>query len=168
MLPWLDLQFFVEHALSQARLLTRGYRYLEQHPEEFSLDPEDTQLAGLGTGLLASAAVALSPTLVDLPWAAAEVIRVAFRMGVHVDEVSGNLEPRDTSGAAPDSWASVIPGINPEDVRRELEAHCAREVRPIPSTPIVCSPDVLMLTGALLPLPYDRESQSLERSSSVL
>lgn len=78
-------------------------------------------------GLLAAAAVSLAPSLTDLPWVAAEVVRIAFRLGVHVDGVSENLEPRDLSGGSPDTWAAVIPGISPDDVQRELEAHREKE-----------------------------------------
>ena len=42
----------------------------------------------MGIGLLATAAVSLSRSLADIPLAGAEVIRVAFRLGVLVDEVS--------------------------------------------------------------------------------
>lgn len=104
-----------------------GRRYFEEHPEEFTIDPANANLTGLGTGLLATAAVSLAPTLAELPSVAAEVVRIAFRLGVHVDEVSENLEPRDLSGASPDTWAAVIPGISPDDVQRELEAHRQKE-----------------------------------------
>lgn len=104
-----------------------GRRYFEEHPDEFIIDPANANLTGLGTGLLATAAVSLAPTLAELPSVAAEVVRVAFRLGVHVDEVSENLEPRDLSGASPDTWAAVIPGISPDDVQRELEAHRQKE-----------------------------------------
>lgn len=86
-------------------------------------------LAGLGIGLLATAAVSLSPTLVDLPLAGAEVVRLAFRLGVLVDEVSQNLQPRDLTGiGSPDSWAYVIPDVAAGDVQKELDAIHAREV----------------------------------------
>lgn len=140
---------------------SQAFRYLEEHPDEFSLEPEETYLSGLGTGLLATAAISLSPTLAELPWTAAEVIRIAFRMGVHVDEVSGNLEPRDISGAAPDSWASVIPGIDPEDVQRELEAHCSREV-----SSYLCTARTVGTRATLLTL-YGSKSRNPARFSSV-
>lgn len=57
----------------------------------------------------------------------AEVVRVAFRLGVVVHEVSQNLEPRDLSGSL-DAWASVVPGVKAEDVQAELDAVQAREV----------------------------------------
>ena len=78
-------------------------------------------------GLLASTAVSLSPTLADLPLAGAEVVRIAFRLGVQVEEVSQNLEPREDSGK-PDTWACVMTGVGPEEVQKELNAIHTREV----------------------------------------
>ena len=75
--------------------------------------------------------MSLSPTLADVPFAGAEVVRLAFRLGVLVDEVSQNLQPRDTtSTGSPDSWAYVIPDVVATDVQKELDTIHAREVRP--------------------------------------
>lgn len=57
----------------------------------------------------------------------AEVVRVAFRLGVVVHEVSQNLEPRDLYDSQ-GAWASVVPGVKAEDVQVELNAVQAREV----------------------------------------
>jgi hypothetical protein len=62
--------------------------HYENSPAHIEFDPLTTNLAGLGIGLLATAAVSLSRSLADIPLAGAEVIRVAFRLGVLVDEVS--------------------------------------------------------------------------------
>lgn len=57
------------------------------------------------------------------------MVRVAFRLGILVDEVSQNLQPRDATGiASPDSWAYVLPDVAPEAVQKELDAIYAREV----------------------------------------
>ena len=101
--------------------------YYENHPDEYDFDSINSCLAGLGIGLLASAAVSLSPTLADIPFAGAEVIRNAFRLGVVVDEISQNLEPRDLTGS-PDSWAYVVPDVVADDVQRELDVVHEREV----------------------------------------
>jgi monodictyphenone polyketide synthase len=106
------------------------YSHYEIAPEGFDLHTLSTYVAGLGIGLLASAAVALAATLADVPATGAEVVRIAFRLGTLVDEVSQNLEPRDTSGS-PDSWASVVPGAKLEEVQAELNAIHAREVSPL-------------------------------------
>ncbi|KAF4536149.1 Beta-ketoacyl synthase [Lasiodiplodia theobromae] len=107
-------------------------RYYENSPNEFDLHSGHTYLAGLGIGLLATAAVSLAHTLAELPLVGAEVVRVAFRLGVVVHEVSQNLEPRDLSGSL-DAWASVVPGVKAEDVQAELDAVQARENIPEPS-----------------------------------
>ncbi|KAL4784960.1 hypothetical protein BJX76DRAFT_356566 [Aspergillus varians] len=106
--------------------------YYENAPDRFDLHNVSTYLSGLGLGLLSTVAVALSSTLADLPLTGAEVVRVAFRLGTLVDEVSQNLEPRDTSGS-PDTWASVVPGAKVEEVQAELDAIHAREKTPQPS-----------------------------------
>ena len=115
-------------------------RHYENHPSGFEFNSVSTCLAGLGIGLLATAAVALSPTLADLPFAGAEVVRLAFRLGVLVDEVSQNLQPRDLTGQGGlDSWAYVIPDVAADDVQKELDAIHAREVslnRPLSHTPL--------------------------------
>lgn len=95
---------------------------------------------------MASAAVSLSPTLADIPLAGAEVVRVAFRLGVLVDEVSQNLEPRDLT-SSPDTWACVVPDVAAEDVQKELDAIHTREVSLIRSRSMVlrCTVEVLEL-----------------------
>lgn len=72
-------------------------------------------------------AVSLAPTLADIPLSGAEVVRVAFRLGVLVDQISQNLEPRDTTGS-PDSWAYVVPDVMADDVQKELDAIHLKEV----------------------------------------
>lgn len=81
----------------------------------------------MGIGLLSTAAVSLSPTVSDLALAGAEVVRLAFRLGVVVDRVSANLEPRDPT-SPPTSWAAVVPDVAIEEVRDELNAFHAKEV----------------------------------------
>lgn len=72
--------------------------------------------------MLSTAAVSLSRTLTDMPVAAAEVIRISFRLGMLVDEVSQHLHPRPTDGGQGDTWAYVVPDSSEADVRRELDA----------------------------------------------
>lgn len=109
------------------RALTVNARYYEGSPSEFDLHSVKTCLAGLGIGLLITAAVSSSSTLSDLPSAGAKAVRVAFRLGVLVDEVSQNLQPRDTTGS-PDSWAYVVPDATAHEVQQELDGIQAREV----------------------------------------
>lgn len=81
----------------------------------------------MGAGILAAVAISLAPTLADIAITGAEVVRIAFRMGIHVEEVSQNLEPRPLSGS-PDPWAYVITEVSPDDVQEELSAFQAKEV----------------------------------------
>lgn len=74
----------------------------------------------MGIGLVASIALSLSPTLTDLPLAGAGAVRVAFRLGVLVDEVSQNLEPRGLTGS-PDPWAYVVPEVRADEAQKELD-----------------------------------------------
>jgi monodictyphenone polyketide synthase len=51
----------------------------------------------------------------------AEAVRVAFRMGVHVLQVSQQLEARDPN-EAPGTWAYVVHNVEPEKAQAELDA----------------------------------------------
>ncbi|KAK8113417.1 hypothetical protein PG984_013943 [Apiospora sp. TS-2023a] len=95
--------------------------YYEDYVEEYNFNAANTALAGLGIGLLATAAVSLSPCVSDLAVAGAEVIRIAFRLGVVVDRISQSLETRDPT-APPGSWASVVADTAVEDIQSELDA----------------------------------------------
>ncbi|PKX92325.1 putative polyketide synthase [Aspergillus novofumigatus IBT 16806] len=103
--------------------------YYETSPNEYAFDSAHTYLTGLGLGLLASTAVSLSATLADLPLAGAEVVRVAFRLGVLVADVSQNLQPADATGDR-GSWAYVIPNVALKEAEEELTAIHTRENTP--------------------------------------
>lgn len=107
-------------------------RFYEDDPDKFDLDGAITSLAGLGIGLLATAAVSLSKNLADLSIAGSQVIRQAFRLAIVVDEVSQNLQPRDSNdaGSKPDSWAYVLPEVTAEEVQQQLDALYAKEKTP--------------------------------------
>ncbi|EED18910.1 polyketide synthase, putative [Talaromyces stipitatus ATCC 10500] len=98
--------------------------YAESYPEELC-DLSNTYLAGLGIGLLASTAVSLSSTLATLPLAGADAVRLAFRLGIHVQGVSENLEARDLS-EKPDTWAYVVHNVDSEAAQKELNVMHSR------------------------------------------
>ncbi|KAA8646590.1 hypothetical protein EYZ11_006290 [Aspergillus tanneri] len=105
--------------------------YYEKSPEKYDFDSSHAYLTGLGIGLLATTAVSLSSTIADIPIAGAEVVRLAFRLGVLVDDVSQNLQPRELAAhGPPDSWAYVMPNVAPDDVQQELNAIHVREKTP--------------------------------------
>ncbi|KAI4727455.1 polyketide synthase [Aureobasidium sp. EXF-10728] len=96
--------------------LVIGHHEVQQVSYQISHD--DNVLAGLGVGLLSAAAVSFSSTLSDLAKAGAESVRTAFRLGVHVYEISEQLEAPDTQESP---WAFVIPGLTSETVQTELD-----------------------------------------------
>ncbi|KAI0403087.1 putative polyketide synthase [Xylaria palmicola] len=105
--------------------------YHEEFPGDKGSDETSICLAGLGIGLLATAAVSLAPSLADIPLVGAQVLRQAFRLGIMVDEVSTNLQPRDlTENSTPASWAYVLTDVNPTDVQHELDVVHARDKTP--------------------------------------
>jgi hypothetical protein len=55
-----------------------------------------------------------------LPLAGADAVRLAFRLGIHVQGVSENLEARDLS-EKPDTWAYVVHNVDPEAAQKELD-----------------------------------------------
>ncbi|KAK7937312.1 ketoacyl-synt-domain-containing protein [Apiospora aurea] len=104
-------------------------KYYEDHPDQYDFSTANASIAGLGLGLLNTAAVSLSPHISDLPLAGADVARLAFRLGVLVDRVSQNLEPRDPT-SPPGSWAAVVPDVVTEEVQEELDMMHAKENTP--------------------------------------
>ncbi|RYP10927.1 hypothetical protein DL764_000363 [Monosporascus ibericus] len=105
--------------------------YCEEYPGKHEFGSDNSCLAGLGMGLLATAAVSLASHVADLPLAGAQVIRQAFRLGVLVDEISANLQPRDlTDTSTPDSWAYVLPDVTAAEVQHELDTIHAKEKTP--------------------------------------
>nr|POF02470.1 atrochrysone carboxylic acid synthase [Quercus suber] len=102
--------------------------------DSFASACDDTCLAGLGIGLLATTAVSLSPTLKDIVAAGSAVARLAFRLGITVGEVSENLEAPTSSvqdGSAGESWAYVVPDVTVEEVQEELNSiHEAEKISP--------------------------------------
>ncbi|KAG6358778.1 hypothetical protein INS49_012297 [Diaporthe citri] len=105
--------------------------FYENSPEdEFDFQNADSSITGLGLGLFSAAAVSMAPTLADLPIAGAEAVRVAFRLGVMVDEVSRNLQHRSEGNTRGDSWAYVVLDTVVEEVQRELDAVHAADNTP--------------------------------------
>lgn len=75
----------------------------------------------LGVGLLSAAAVSLANDIVDLPRYGADAVRIAFRMGVHVQSISQQLETLDVAAEQRDTWAYVVHKIQPEEAQKELD-----------------------------------------------
>jgi hypothetical protein len=107
-----------------------SFSYYEDSTEDtFHWHNADACLAGLGTGLLSTVAVSVSPTLADMPVTGAEVVRMAFRLGILVHEVSRNLQAPTSDGGPGDSWAYVVPDAVAADIQSELDAFHDAKVR---------------------------------------
>ena len=65
--------------------------------------------------------------MADLAHSGAESVRVAFRLGFYVDEISRKLEPREADGNL-ESWAYVVAEKSQEQVQRELDRYNAETV----------------------------------------
>lgn len=102
--------------------------YAEEHPDEL-FNFGNTCLTGLGLGLISSTAVALSPTLAELPLAGADAVRLAFRMGILVTDISADLEAR-VEGESPDSWAYVVHNVEPDEAQHQLDLFNFKERLP--------------------------------------
>jgi hypothetical protein len=77
-------------------------------------------LTGLGLGFLAATAVIASPSLSEIPVVAADVIRVAMRVGLVVYQTSQDLDSRGID-APLRSWTTLVKGLGEETVQRELD-----------------------------------------------
>ena len=105
---------------------SHGSSHYENIPEAQTGSSPNSLLAGLGIGLLVSTALSVSASLDDLVTAGVEVLRIAFRLGVHVRDVSLNLEAPD--GESSDSWAWCVYGLTADKAQTELDSIHEREV----------------------------------------
>ncbi|KIA75323.1 polyketide synthase [Aspergillus ustus] len=99
--------------------------YAENGSEELN----NVSLAGLGIGLLASTAVSLAGTTADLPQSGADAVRLAFRLGIHVQGISANLEMQEDP-TNPDTWAYVVHNVEAETMQSELDMIHSRQKTP--------------------------------------
>ncbi|ORY60945.1 beta-ketoacyl synthase domain-containing protein [Pseudomassariella vexata] len=99
-----------------------------------------TTLSGLSIGLFAAAAISVSRTLAEVAINGVESIRVAFRLGIHVDGVSGRLESRDQDGTY-GSWAYVLTGVSVAKVQEQLDRYNTESSNPTPTKVFISASD---------------------------
>ena len=78
---------------------------------------------------MAAASVSLASSIADLAYTGGECVRVSFRLGTYVDNVSRSLEPRDAEGTL-ESWAYVVTGLDFETVQREIDTYNTETCNP--------------------------------------
>ncbi|KAK8867287.1 type I iterative polyketide synthase [Apiospora arundinis] len=116
-----------------------AYHEIANVPYEFA--KTGTTLAAIGCGLLGATAVAVSPTLDHLATVATpQVVRVAFRLGIQVYEVSSLLEAPVVKGDA-ESWAYVIPGVQADTVQAEIDTYNKMTMNPELTTIFISASD---------------------------
>ncbi|KAL4861374.1 hypothetical protein BDV12DRAFT_208059 [Aspergillus spectabilis] len=104
----------------------------EVRPREFTLSKDTAVLTGLGLGFLAATAIAASPSLLDIPATAAEVIRIAMRTGRVVHQKAQELEIDSPEGSL-QSWSTLVKGVGEEAAQSELDRFNASMGVPRPS-----------------------------------
>lgn len=85
-------------------------------------------------GLIAASAIACADSLTALLPLAVEAVRVAFRVGAHVGNVSDRLETRRNS---PKSWSTMLSAESEESVKSELEKFHEQNVSANPTSVLV-------------------------------
>ncbi|KAH8804520.1 putative polyketide synthase [Xylogone sp. PMI_703] len=142
--------------------------FFDDHPSEYFV-PSDTVLVGLCTGLLASAAVSASKSLVDLIPIALNIVRVAFRIGVKVNSAAQRLATvHEIKGNQ--SWSRLVVGIQKEAVIEEVNQFNERKGLPRASQAYVSSHsrDVATVSGPPTTLKaLFAESESFRTRKSV-
>ena len=106
----------------------RTNSHYESKSLEYDLNSGNTTLAGLSIGIMAAASVSLATSVADLARTGGECVRVSFRLGVYVDEISRSIEPRDSDGTL-ESWAYVVTGLDKDTVQHEVDKYNAETVR---------------------------------------
>ncbi|CAG8216576.1 unnamed protein product [Penicillium olsonii] len=128
--------------------ITSFIGYYERKPEQFNLAKSTTCFAALGVSMLAGAAIAVSPTLADLPRLGAEAILIALRIGVLAGQTSRCIEAREPS-TPPESWTAAVKDLDEDTVRRELDLFNTSTQNPLPSHVFVSavSEDTITVSG---------------------
>ena len=101
------------------------HSFFDDHPSQYIV-PSNTVLVGLCTGLLAATAVSASQSALDLVANALKVVRVAFRIGVKVNEVAQRLS---TVHDSQQSWSRLVVGVQKEASIAEVAQFNERKVR---------------------------------------
>lgn len=101
--------------------------FFDDHPSQYIV-PSNTVLVGLCTGLLAAAAVSASQSILDLIANALKIVRVAFRIGVKVNDAARRLSPiHDVE--VNQSWSRLVVGVQKEASMAEVTQFNERKVR---------------------------------------
>lgn len=107
----------VESAITCLAQLTHFIGFFEEHPLAY-LEPSNTEVLAVCTGLLAASAVASCKSLTSLIPLAVQAVRIAFRLGSRVAAVGNQLE---SASDRQKTWSTIVMGLSPEAAERALE-----------------------------------------------
>lgn len=100
-----------------------SHSFFDDHPSQ-PFAPANTILVGLCTGLLAAAAVSTSQSALGLIDNALNAVRVAFRIGITVNDAAQRL-----STDVDQSWSRLVVGVQSEPCNAEIRRFNERKVR---------------------------------------
>ena len=90
--------------------------------------------------MFAAAAIASTPSLSALVPVATQAVLMAFRTGLHVSKLAGQLSP---PGKTSDSWTYIFPNQTEEKVAHVLSDFNTSNVSFAPVHHVLCGPDRL-------------------------
>ena len=103
------------------------HSYFDDHQSQYIV-PSNTVLVGLCTGLLAATAVSASHSVLDLVANALQIVRVAFRLGVKVNDAAQRLSMAHDVQVN-QSWSRLVVGVQTKISIAEVEHFNKRKVR---------------------------------------
>lgn len=121
------------------------HSFFEDHPSQHNT-PRDTVLVGLCTGLLAAAAVSASQSILHLVANALKVVRIAFRIGVKVNDAAQRLSTAHDARAN-QSWSRVVVGVQKETSAVEVAQFNERKVRRLTGSIVTLITELSSIAG---------------------
>jgi len=108
----------VDAALLAIAQIVHYLNHAEKHCGDIT-QPQQTLLVGLCSGLWASSAISVSPSLPDLVHVGVQFVVLAFKTGSYVHSISQQLNPASDRS---ESWTYIFKGLKQDDVEPQLDA----------------------------------------------
>lgn len=108
--------------------------------------PSNTVLVGLCTGLLSAAAVSASQSILDLVAYALKVVRVAFRIGVKVNDAAQRFSTNH-DGQVNRSWSRLVLGVQKEASIAEVRQFNETKARRLAGSILIISMKLRNILG---------------------
>ncbi|CCU75801.1 polyketide synthase [Blumeria hordei DH14] len=92
----------------------------EAEKVEYDLPRRNTVVAGIRVGMFAAVAIATSSSIIDLASIGPESVRMAFRLQIHVDQISRLIESPPSTQGKLQNWAYTITQTSEADILEEI------------------------------------------------